>query len=421
MPGYSRSERERNSSADTTTTDSGRRPQDLTEGLGNADAQDQGFFGNLWQSILGLFGLGDDQEQEQSETSTLDALIDAADETQDADSLEALDDLAEESPELDATETEVAHEVIAENMAKKSSDVEEVGLAAGRLYLVTADDMSAADPWTTIARNNGMAPDDLQAFNQNVVELDQGVGPTVHRDVPVSLAVGTEIYIPSAQELTFLECRRKSGTYDEAIELYGTLSKGPNVKMLDAARARASGEVGEGYGTAGVDGGSFYTSNPNLAGASSRRSKTVNGQKEYKVFWLKDFWKCSIFMNDVVWQAGYTPAFNKNNKHYQLAGKAHLESTYTEVLYDAAMPGDCYQRFGGTGSDESHNAVLADFPVIEDLGADRVRVAYDIIGAESERSAQGSKESVFKKGTNDVVEGYGSGGKIRFLRPNKAR
>ncbi|MBN2798843.1 MAG: hypothetical protein JXX28_06805 [Deltaproteobacteria bacterium] len=298
---------------------------------------------------------------------------------------------------------------------QKASDLEKVALQGGSTYKITGEDMSQDDPWTAIAQGHGMRPEYLQAFNQHVEEVNVGVKDAMSG--PVSLDVGVEVYIPSAQEILFAQARQKTGDYDAAVELYGQLAQGPNVKMMDAARLRSSGEVGEAYGTQGVDGGWFYTHNKDVAGAKESRSKDVGGQKEYKVFWVADFWKCSLFLHDVVFQAGYKPDL-KANKHYQLAGKLQESGGFDEVLYNKAMPGDAFQRFGGTRSNESHNAVLSNFPVVTDLGDGTEQVEYDIIGASSDRADEGAHTSIVKKGTSDVVGGYGDGGKIRFFRPN---
>jgi hypothetical protein len=307
------------------------------------------------------------------------------------------------------------------NLQDRAGDVKDkVTLSPGRSYVVSDADMQEPDPWTAIARNNGMSPANLQAFNQHVIEVDVGAGPEAQVQPPTPLAVGVEIYLPSAQELGFAECRKKAGSYEGAIQLWGQMTKGPNVKMLDAARSRASGEVGESYGTQGVDGGKFYTPNAELAGASKKNSKIVGGQREYAVFWLPDFWKCSIFMNDTVWQAGYKPALT-DNKHYSTAGRAHQQPVYKQVKAKDAMPGDCFQRFGGTGSDQSHNTVLSTFVSSEPVEGGLERWTFSYIGAESERAAEAEKEFVVDPATAEVKEGGYTGTILRFLRPAAKR
>src|SRR5688572_12462516 len=58
---------------------------------------------------------------------------------------------------------------------ERSEDVAgKVTLAPGRKYVVTGDDMGQGDPWRAIARNHGMSPENLQAFNQHVIEVEVG-------------------------------------------------------------------------------------------------------------------------------------------------------------------------------------------------------------------------------------------------------
>lgn len=303
----------------------------------------------------------------------------------------------------------------------RAGKAEKVTLSAGKSYSVTAADMEAYDPWTQIARNNGCSAARLQAFNQHVQEVDLGQGPELQALPPTTLAVGAEIYIPSGQELAFAECRRVSKSYDEAVALYGKMAAGPNVKLIDAATQRASGDIGQGYGTQGVNNeGSFYTPNAEVAGA--KKGPVVGGKQQYKVFWLADFWKCSIFMNDVVFQAGYKPALTAN-KHYATAGNAHKQPQYKQVKAADAMPGDGFQKFGGGGSNDSHNGILSTFIDIKDLGDGTESWTFSILGSESERAAESEHESIMDKATGKIVGGYGAGSHetLRFLRPTQKR
>ncbi len=275
-------------------------------------------------------------------------------------------------------------------------------LAPGTQYKLTASDMEGGGSMRDIARNFGTTEEKLAAFNEGVTEL----------------AVGTTLYIPSAEERRFAEYRMHYKSLQEAAEAWQNDKGSIEAKVYEAASDRATGDVGESYGTKGVEGGKFYTPNPDVAGASKRRSKEVNGQTEYAVYWLSDFWKCSIFMNDVVWQAGYKPALTGNN-HYSTAGRAHEQTTvYEEVDVKDAKPGDAWQRFGGRGSDQSHNAILSSFVEIEDGYNESTDTwKFSIIGAESGRAAEGEKTKTMDKGTNKTTDGK----VIRFLRPKAAR
>ncbi len=275
---------------------------------------------------------------------------------------------------------------------------EKLTLAPGTTQKLSADQVGT-DGWKTPARSLGTTPDKLAAFNE-------GITP----------AEGVEIYVPSAEERLFAEYRAHY-SYEEAVTEFSAAKLGPSVAVYTAASDRATGKVGESYGTKGVD-GRFMTPNADIAGASKRRSEEVNGQTEYRVFWIADFWKCSIFMNDAVWQGGYEPALMANN-HYSVAGRAHQQTEYTEVSVGDARPGDAWQRFGGTGSDQSHNAILSSFVEIsEDEHDEDVEIwDFKIIGAESDRAAEGEKSKRMKKGTNETTDGK----VIRFLRPNQQR
>jgi len=278
---------------------------------------------------------------------------------------------------------------------------EKVSLAAGSQYTVKSEDLpSWGDQWKNIARNFGTTPEKLAAFNGDV-----------------DLAEGVQIYVPSAEERLFAEYRKKY-SYDEAITEFYKAKQGPSVQVYASASERASGKVGESYGTKGVDGGKFMTPNPELAGASSKRSEQVNGHTEYKVFWVQDFWKCSIFMNDAVFMGGYKPALMEN-KHYSTAGRAHQSTVYKEVGVKDARPGDAWQRFGGTGSDESHNAILSSFVDVKSnsYSPDVETWEFKIIGAESDRAAESEQSKTMKRGTNEMTDGK----KIRFLRPQQKR
>ncbi len=353
-----------------------------------------------WYESLfaGLFGGGSDREREAEapavsvEDPIVDEAIEAA--TRDSDNADSESSMLEAAAEELTTEQQYKLEEDMHVTAQEGGD--KVTLASGSNYTVTEEDVRGG--YRGIARNHGTTADKLAAFNDGA-----------------ELVAGNKIYIPSPEERLFAEYRAKYG-FEEAVTQYYAAKEGPTVAVYTAASDRASGEVGESYGTKGIEGGKFMTPNPEIAGASSRRSTEVNGITEYKVFWIADFWKCSIFMNDAVWQGGYEPAL-KGNKHYSVAGRAHQQATYSEVDAANAKPGDAWQRWGGNGSDESHNAVLSSFVEVEDIDADRERWNFKIIGAESDRAAESERSKVMKKGTNETTDGK----RIRFLRPNTKR
>lgn len=310
-----------------------------------------------------------------------------------------------------------AEEQTPERVRDRAEDVaDKVTLAAGTEYAVTAEDLAAYDAWKKIARDHGMSPEHLVAFNQHVQSVNVGTPAEAQSTTTTELAEGVSIYIPSAAEIMLAQCREQTDSYEAAVSLYGELSQGPNVKLMTVARDRASGKVGESYGTKGVEGGKFLTQNPTLAGASAKRSEVINGQREYKVFWLKDFWKCSLYMHDVVWSAGYKP-HQSDNDHYLVAGRLQESPQYDEIDVKDARPGDCWQRFGGTRSNESHNAILSSFVKVEDVDEGHDRWTFSIVGAETERAAESERTHMIKKGTNENTGGK----RIRFFRPKSAR
>ncbi len=292
-----------------------------------------------------------------------------------------------------------------------------VDLAPGTWLTLTADHLSGGESraWETIAKDHGMSEDLLIPFNQHIESVAEGSTEEVGEVVTPSLAAGVRIYIPSAAEILLAQCRKRTKTLSEAVAKYQELAAGSNLKMMEQARSRASGDVGLGYGTSGHN-GVFYSQNPDLAGASSRRTSELNGQTEYRVNWGVDFWKCSVFLNDVAFSAGYKPDMTDND-HYRLAGQLHWSREWEEVDVSQAAPGHGWQRFGGTGSNESHNAVLSSFVEVEDISDELEQWTFSIVGAESERAAESERVHQIKKGTNENTAGK----VIRFFKPKYER
>lgn len=298
----------------------------------------------------------------------------------------------------------------------RAGDVKTVKLAPGSTYKVVADDLASGEAaaWERIAERFGMKPGHLTAFNTHVQTVAESGGQSP-RQVTPALKVGVELYVPSSAEILFGQCVTKAGDLTSGTNLYKSVSAGANDELMAAARNRASGKVGEGYGTAGVN-GIFYSPNAALAGASAKRSEKVGKQTEYRVNWGSDFWKCSVFMNDVVFQAGYKPALMEN-KHYSTAGNAETSGAYTEVPVGQAAPGHLWQRDGGSGQDQSHNAVLSSFVTVTNLDAETDIWKFDIVGAEKDRAAESEQTYHMKKGTNVKTDGK----VVRFLKPKAKR
>ena len=292
-----------------------------------------------------------------------------------------------------------------------------IELAQGTWLDVTTAHLSGgeAQAWETIAKNHGMSEDLLIPFNQHIESVAEGSAEEVGAAVTPALVAGVRIYIPSAAEILLAQCRKRAKTMSEAVAKFKELSGSYNLGIMEQARQRASGEVGLGYGTSGVD-GVFYTQNPEIAGASSRRTSELNGETEYRVNWGVDFWKCSVFLNDVAFSAGYKPDMTEND-HYRLAGQLHWSKQWEEVNVSQAAPGCGWQRFGGTGSNESHNAILSSFVEVEDVSEDMEQWTFSIVGAESDRAAESERVHQIKKGTNE----NSSGKNIRFFKPKYER
>lgn len=297
--------------------------------------------------------------------------------------------------------------------------VQKPNLRAGIFYQIQDADMAdgAMGAWRNIAKDHGMTEDLLMAFNPHIQSTQSTSSGPVGSPLPESqdLAVGVQLYIPSSDDILFKQCTTRASSMSEAVELWNELEGSHNVEMMRHARSRASGKVGVGYGTGG-DGGIFYSPNIALNGASSKRSEEVNGQTEYRVNWGADFWKCSVFLHDVTYAAGYQPHVQPNN-HYLVAGRLQESPDYEEVPVERARPGDCWQRFGGTRSDESHNAILSSFVEVEPLDEHTDRWTFSIIGAETDRAAESERTHRMKAATNENTAGK----IIRFFRPKAKR
>jgi hypothetical protein len=302
-------------------------------------------------------------------------------------------------------------------LPSRSGDVKQIKLAPGTTYAVVADDIAGGEAaaWGRIAERFGMKPGHLMAFNTHVQTAAEAGGQSPRKVTP-TLQAGVALYVPSSAEILYGQCVAKAGGMDAGTNLYKTLSAGANDEVMGAARSRASGKVGESYGTAGVN-GNFYTPNIALAGASAKRSEKIGGRTEYRVNWGSDFWKCSVFMNDVAFQAGWKPAITEN-KHYSTAGNAETSGFYTEVPVGQAAPGHLWQRDGGGGQDQSHNAVLSSFVTVVNIDTETDEWRFDIVGAEADRAAESEQTYKMKKGTNIKVEGDKV---VRFLKPRSKR
>ncbi len=299
----------------------------------------------------------------------------------------------------------------------RSADIKQVRLAPGNTYVVSNEDMASGESgaWEKIAEAHGMKVGHLAAFNTHVQTVAEAGGESPQRVTP-TLVAGVQLYVPSSAEILYGQCVEKAGGIDAGTNLYVSVAKGSNDEIMKAARSRASGQVGESYGVAGVD-GKFFSPNLALAGAGPKNATKIDGRTEYKVNWGTSFWKCSVFMNDVAFQAGWKPAIT-DNKHYATAGNAETSGAFKQVSVANARPGHLWQRDGGSGQDESHNAVLSSFVTVENVDEEIDNWKFDIVGAENDRAAESEQTYRMKKGTNTMADYPKT---VRFLEPKSKR
>ncbi|MCO4762176.1 MAG: hypothetical protein KC502_11770 [Myxococcales bacterium] len=228
-----------------------------------------------------------------------------------------------------------------------------------------------------------------------------------------------ELYIPSTEEMLYGDCVKKTGDHEKAAKMFGETAEAGGLAILKGARNAASGDMGASYGTKGKD-GAFWASNPDLAGASSRRMATHNGEKKYKVIWASNFWKCNLFANESVYQGGREISM-RANKHYTTAGALHLDTeVYSQVPAASAYAGCVVQLYGGTGSDASHSGICAGMPMISSDSDGNTVVEFTFLGASTDRAKEADKRIVLKKGTDEILSGD-SHSNLRFLKANKKR
>ncbi len=280
-----------------------------------------------------------------------------------------------------------------------------IELPKGREYALTPADIQGDSDatWQHVAEQNGTIAWRLQQANPGVTEL----------------TAGTKLYLPSAEEQLYADCLRLTGSEAKAAEKYGEVAAAGGLAVVKGARSAASGDSGESYGTAGK-GGAFYASNPNLAGASSKRTVQQDGKTLYKIVWASNFWKCNLFANESVYRGGFEPSMQAN-KHYTTAGSLHTDTkTFQEVPATAAYAGLVTVFQSGGGSNESHTGVLGSMPLVETDADGNTVLTFTFIGASSDRAKEADKHITLKKGTNEILSGD-SHEHLRFLKPLKKR
>lgn len=280
-----------------------------------------------------------------------------------------------------------------------------IRMPKGQDYVVKADDVGY--------NKQGTLDDIGEKFGiigWRVAQANEGIEEVVE---------GTTLYLPSSEELLYADCVKKAGDHDKGKAMFAEVSENGGLAVVAGARKAASGQSGESYGTQGVE-GKFWASNPELAGASSRRTTTENGQNLYKINWLSSFWKCNLFANEAAYRGGYEPSL-KANKHYTTAGGLHMDREhYNELPASQAHAGCIVTLTAGTGSDESHSGVCGNMPLITKDADGNDVVEFTFIGASTDRAKEQDKKITVKSGTNEIVSGD-SHTNLRFLKPIKKR
>ena len=275
----------------------------------------------------------------------------------------------------------------------RAEDTDTVVLERGFEYIIVQGDaLSETDVvnFELVADQYGMHNTSLREFNTDEI-----------------YRVGDTLYIPSVDELCFAEYCRHTQNLAAAVREYLAMPLRPNRAMLDAARYRGAGIIGEKYGTVSVV---FYSPNAVLAGANESRSDLINGQREYRVNWGENVWKCNIFMHDCTFHAGFEPDVRGIEKHYIRAGKLHYSEKYEQINIEDVTPGCVVQLFGGEGSDDSHNMVLMSFigrKVIDDAPDLNVEEwTFKGMGAERDRVAVSIRSHIVIADRDEVEDGY---------------
>lgn len=270
----------------------------------------------------------------------------------------------------------------------------------------TSEDLAGFDEdpaWVRLGRTWGIHPGSLRRLHNG-------------RKRP-----GETVYIPSADDRLVMQLmKRTRGQPGRALHQLRQLQKGHNVRMLRAARHRCQGVLGQGYANVGdssVWPHVFWSPNLALNGARGDRRKRILGDMEYAVAWGADFWKCSVYVQDVVHSAGYRPHVTDHG-HYLVAGQLHQSPQFAVIAVADARPGDLWQRWGGDGIEDSHNGVLESFVRCSEVRPGVQRWQFRIFGAELAGAGVSQREHEVLTPAPGATEATTTEGRIlRFLRP----
>lgn len=222
--------------------------------------------------------------------------------------------------------------------------------------------------WRRIADAVGLHYDMIQAFNPDI------------KMTPMAKADPNQrIYVPTPSEVLFWQLCAQGGTGVTALDVrndpalamrkspegtsrFKSMAEEGRLNIVESARDRAAGETGDAYAKFS---GAFYTPNDEL---STQATAEVDGKNEKVARWGA-YWKCNVFVNDSMDQAGQDSPL-LSNKHYATAGSmwkryttkkgegAKGEHIYDEIGYGEIQAGDIFVRYGGTGEASSHTEVI---------------------------------------------------------------
>lgn len=283
-------------------------------------------------------------------------------------------------------------------------------VAPGTTYLLTQIDALDIDKFV---RNYAFYLDDFLAFNKTVKE-EYFWGKLIERKVTsLEFKEGNTFYIPSNEEMALLAFSNKFDAQEEAINQYADYKNSAEEKILKTAIKRASKTIGQHYGTESLI---FLSPNDNLIGASESRVELINSEKQYKVNWGPDIWKCNIFVHDVVYDAGFEPDI-MDNQHYITAGQLHQSEKFERLAVEVARPGILVQLYSGEGANQSHNLILTSFVnrINKNNGNELWR--FKALGAEQDRAAVSFRKYEVAVIGNEYEILGARFEKIRFFKP----
>jgi len=259
--------------------------------------------------------------------------------------------------------------------------------------------------------------DDFLAFNQ-VVSKEYFFGKLIERKVkPTKFEAGNTFYLPSTDETALQAFSNHFSSKDETINNYLAFQNTDEEKIFKTAIKRASGSIGEHYGTNSLI---FLSPNNQLIGASDNRTELINNEKQYQVNWGADVWKCNIFIHDVVYDAGFKPEV-MDNQHYITAGQLHQSDKFEALDVELVKPGNIVQLFSGQGANQSHNLVLTSFIELSTKTNGNELWQFKALGAEE----KGAAVSLRKYEVVQTVDSYkiieARFEQIRFFKPKYKR